>query len=387
MVSKAGEREAFLLGGPLPGRSRAFISVWSLVWLAAVLVAPVVGLAVRGAGSDRLAAAALAAAGFAAVYLAVTWTVMTERASWLRWPWLWPAILALYAVGLVAAFGGEFLGAFLFVASAAGMTLPERHGPAGVTAATAAALLAALLAGVDGSRTAALLLTVFMVGIAMTWIRRMVVLIRQLRAAREQVAHLAVGDERLRFARDLHDLLGRTLSTIALKSQVAGRMVRRDPAAAERELEEVGSLAQRSLAEVRDAVAGYRQVTFAGELEGARSALAAAGIESSIRTEGTPAGAVDAVLAWTIREGVTNVIRHSGARRCDIVVRVDASAATVEILDDGPGLPSIPLFGAGGGSGSGLRGLAERLRAAGGRLEAGRRAGGGFRLAAIVPAR
>lgn len=149
---------------------------------------------------------------------------MTERASWARRPWIWPAVLALYAAWLVAAFGGEFLGAFLFVASAAGMTLPERFGPAGVTAATAAALLAALLAGVDGSRTAALLLTVFMVSIAVTWIRRMVALIRELRAAREQVAR---------------------------------RMVRQDPAAAERELDQVGSLAQRSLAEVRAAVAGY----------------------------------------------------------------------------------------------------------------------------------
>ena len=387
MVSTDGGREGFLLGGPLPGRSRAFISIWSCVWLAAVLVAPIVGLADRGAGTDRLVAATLAAAGFAALYLAATWTVMTERASWARWPWVWPAVLALYAVGLVAAFGGEFLGAFLFVAAAAGMTLPERHGPAGVTAVTGTALLAALGAGVDGSRTAALLLTVFMVGIAMTWIRRMVVLIRELRAAREQVARLAVSDERLRFARDLHDLLGRTLSTIALKSQVARRMVRRDPAVAERELDEVGSLAQRSLAEVREAAAGYRQVTFAGQLEGARSALAAAGIETSVRAEGTPGAAVDSVLAWTIRECVPNVIRHSGARHCDIVVRVDGSATMVEIIDDGSGLPSIPLLGTASGSGSGLRGLAERMRVAGGRLEAGRRAGGGFRLAATVPNR
>jgi two-component system response regulator DesR len=216
------------------------------------------------------------------------------------------------------------------------------------------------LAGVDGARTAALLLTVFMVGIAMTWIRRMVVLIRELRAAREQVARLAVSDERLRFARDLHDLLGRTLSTIALKSQVARRMVRQDPAAAERELDQVGSLAQRSPAEVREAAAGYRQVTLAGELEGARSALAAAGIQPSVRADGTPAEAVDSVLAWTIREGVTNVIRHSGARRCDIVVHVDGSAATVKITDDGSGLPSIPLLGTDRGAGSGLGGLAEQ---------------------------
>jgi two-component system, NarL family, sensor histidine kinase DesK len=93
------------------------------------------------------------------------------------------------------------------------------------------------------------------------------------------------------------------------------------------------------------------------------------------------------VVAWAIREGVANVIRHSGARHCDIVVRVDGSATMVEIIDDGSGLPSIPLLGTASGSGSGLRGLAERMRVAGGRLEAGRRAGGGFRLAATVPNR
>jgi two-component system sensor histidine kinase DesK len=381
------QREARRLGGPLPRRSRMFMLIWMCVWLAAVLLSPIVSLAGRHPGPARLAAVVLAAVGFAAVYLGATWAVMLDSVPWTRRPWLVPALLGAYAVALVVTFGGDFLGAFLFVGAAAAMALPERHGPAGVVVVTAAALVTAVLDGVDGSKAAALTITVLMVGIALTWIRRMAVLIRELRTAREQLARLAVNEERLRFARDLHDLLGHTLSTIALKTQVTRRTVRPDPATAERELDEVGSLAQRSLAEVREAVAGYRRVTISGELESARSALAAAGIEVTVRSDGALPAEVDPVTAWTVREGVTNVIRHSGARHCDINVRGDGSAATVEVTDDGYGLPSIPLLGGDGDSGSGLQGLAERLRAAGGRLEAGRRAGGGFRLAAIVPKR
>jgi two-component system sensor histidine kinase DesK len=142
-------------------------------------------------------------------------------------------------------------------------------------------------------------------------------------------------------------------------------MVRRDPAAAERELEEVGSLEQRSLAEVREAVVGYRRVSLAGELESARSALAAARFEASVRTEGALSDEVGSVIAWTIREGVTNVIRHSGARHCEILVHAAGSAAMVEITDDGSGLPSSLLLGTDSSSGFGLRGLADRMRAAG----------------------
>jgi two-component system sensor histidine kinase DesK len=162
-------------------------------------------------------------------------------------------------------------------------------------------------------------------------------------------------------------------------------MIRRDPAAAERELSEVESLTQRSLGEVREAVGGYGRVTLAGELAGAKSALAAAGITATIETDGTMGDEAGDVLAWTIREGVTNVIRHSGARHCDIVVRVNEAAAMVEIADDGAGPPSRSLLRRDGDSGNGLRGLAERIQEAGGRLESGRRTGGGFRLCAIVP--
>jgi two-component system, NarL family, sensor histidine kinase DesK len=368
-----------------PERSRLFMILWTCMWLVLVLISPVVDFAHRNPGSARLATATAATIAFAAVYVFATWSVMTESVVWRRRPWIWTAILCVYAVCLIVSFGSDFIGAFLFVGVSAAMMLPERYGPAAVAGVSAATLATCLVYHVDGSKTAAQVLTIFMLGIAMTWVRRMVVVIHELRKAREQVARLAVNEERLRFARDLHDLLGHSLSTIALKIQVARRVVRRNPDAAERELEEVEALTQRSLAEVREAVGGYRKTTLASELEGARSALAAAGIEASVRTEGTLTEEIGSVLAWTIREGVTNVIRHSGAGRCDILVRGGGTAATVEITDDGHGSVPIPLLGRGRDSGSGLKGLTERVRAAGGQLESGRRSGGGFRLAASVP--
>jgi two-component system sensor histidine kinase DesK len=254
-----------------------------------------------------------------------------------------------------------------------------------VSVVSAATLALCLAYHLDASVIGWLVFETFMLGIAMTWIRSMIILIHQLRDAREQVARLAVNEERLRFARDVHDLLGHTLSTIALKSQVARRMIRRDPDGVERELGEVETLAQQSLQEVREAVVGYRKVSLLGELEGARSALEAAGIEAAIRTEGDLPEDVGSALAWAIREGVTNVIRHSGASRCEISVTGGGEMAVLEITDDGKGLPSLAGFARNGDGGTGLRGLSERMRGAGGHLEAGKRTGGGFRLAASVP--
>jgi two-component system, NarL family, sensor histidine kinase DesK len=133
---------------------------------------------------------------------------------------------------------------------------------------------------------------------------------------------------------------------------------------------------------VREAVTGYRGRGLSRELEAARTALADAGITALIRQDDQPIPAeADAMLGWVIREGVTNVIRHSGGHRCEINVRNADGAATVEIRDDGSGAPAAPSSG-----GHGLRGLAERATAAGGTLEAGPCADGGYRLAVRVPA-
>ncbi|MBT0770851.1 sensor histidine kinase [Kineosporia sp. J2-2] len=197
----------------------------------------------------------------------------------------------------------------------------------------------------------------------------------QLDLANDEIARLAVARERDRFARDLHDLLGHSLTVITMKSELAGRLVPLDPARAEAEIAEVERLARDALADVRLAVAGYREVTLSTELVSARTALDAAGIEAELPS------AVDEVpgerrelFGWAVREGVTNVMRHSGARHCRITLTRDG----IHIVDDGSGPPSA---GSGNAGGHGLRGLRERAEAAGAVVTVGAGDDGrGFRL-------
>ena len=204
-------------------------------------------------------------------------------------------------------------------------------------------------------------------------------LVRELEAARAQIAELAAREERLRLSRDMHDLLGHHLSLIALKSQLARKLMGRDAGAAEREVRDVESVARSSLDEARAAVRGLRRASLAAELDAAREVLEAAGLEARIHsTEALPAG-VEALLGFTAREGATNVIRHSDARRCEILVRRVGDVAELEVRDDGAGGTTAAA------EGSGLRGLAERMAEAGGTLETGPTDEGGFRLIARVP--
>jgi two-component system sensor histidine kinase DesK len=182
----------------------------------------------------------------------------------------------------------------------------------------------------------------------------------------------------MRFARDLHDLLGHSLSLIALKSELAGRLAERDPARARQEMADVEAAARRALAEVRDAVSGYRQVSLAQALAEARSALSAAGVSLRAPVPDAPLpGAVDAVLGWVVREATTNVLRHSGAVVVTVDLVIDGDVVVLTVADDGRG-STVP-------AGAGLSGLAERVEALGGRLEAGPAPGQGFRLTATVP--
>jgi two-component system, NarL family, sensor histidine kinase DesK len=211
----------------------------------------------------------------------------------------------------------------------------------------------------------------------------------QLRIAREEITRLAVTTERLRIARDLHDLLGHNLSLIALialKSELARRLVSVAPERAIVEISDVENVARTTLQEVREAVSAYRQPTLKSELQAAQEILAAAGIayrydgdESMIDSLPTT---IEAVLSWTVREGVTNVIRHSRAHQCTIRVTRDAQEIGIEVIDDGAGVSSINSSDI---EGNGLRGLAERVEKLGGRCEASPRVGGGFLLAVSVP--
>ncbi|MFF0344439.1 sensor histidine kinase [Kribbella sp. NPDC004875] len=198
----------------------------------------------------------------------------------------------------------------------------------------------------------------------------------ELNAARKDMAELAVQEERNRFARDLHDILGHSLTVITVKAELAGKLIAANPERAAVEVADVESLARAALADVRAAVAGYRELSLAGELVAARAALQAAEIKPDLPTT------VDEVpeqtrelFAWVVREGVTNVVRHSGAKRCTIRL----SATQIEVLDDGKG----PTPG-GGASGHGLVGLRERSTAAGASVQVGQAPGGGFRLAVKV---
>jgi two-component system, NarL family, sensor histidine kinase DesK len=175
--------------------------------------------------------------------------------------------------------------------------------------------------------------------------------------AHDENAQLAVSAERSRFARDLHDILGHSLTVITVKAELAHRLLDVDPARARAEIEDLERLSRDALADVRRAVEGYRDLTLPGELARAREALLAADIDADLpnSTDEVPSELRE-LFAWTVREGVTNVIRHSGATRCSVRL----AATGVEVTDDGIG----PRDGQGEGRrGHGLDGLRERASA------------------------
>lgn len=209
--------------------------------------------------------------------------------------------------------------------------------------------------------------------------------VRRLDEARGVTARLAVAEERLRIARDMHDVVGRALSAVAVKSELAAALARRDDPRGADQMDEVRELAQESLREVRGVVAGYRAADLATELDGARSVLRAAGV--TVRVVGDvpvlDAPQVEA-LAWVVREGVTNIVRHSAARES----RIDLTETTTE---GSPRELALTVTNDGvrgddaAGRGNGLVGLRERLAAVGGSLETATR-GDRFVLTARVPA-
>ncbi|HEX2306880.1 MAG TPA: histidine kinase [Jatrophihabitantaceae bacterium] len=199
----------------------------------------------------------------------------------------------------------------------------------------------------------------------------------ELTKARAEVARLAAENERSRIARDLHDLLGHSLTTITVKAELAKHLSERDPARAAAEIAEVEALSRRTLSEVRAAVSGYREVTLSGELATGRQVLRAAGFVADLPK------AVDDVdpnyeelFGWVVREGITNVVRHSRGTTCTITV----GRNWLTIADDGTCVETaVP--------GSGLIGLGERVAAAGGTVVSGCADDGpGWRLRVDLPA-
>jgi two-component system sensor histidine kinase DesK len=289
--------------------------------------------------------------------------------------------VGVLGVALAAAYAGGpsgWLAVLLYVGAAGVATLAGPAATGWAFGSVGAVVVVGIGHHLDGSEIGANAFNVLMSCGLVFAIRRMTGYIRELRATQAELARSAVEQERLRFSRDLHDLLGHTLSLVVVKAEVVRRLVPRDPAAAISQAADIETIGRNALAEVRQAVTGYRARTLAAELDGARTALADAGIALTVREDGGPlTPEADALFGWAVREGVTNVIRHSHARRCEIAVRLAADEATLEIRDDGVG-PD------GTGTGNGLRGLSERLAAAGGELRTG--GTGGFLLTAVLPA-
>ncbi|MEU9215233.1 sensor histidine kinase [Streptomyces sp. NPDC048376] len=291
------------------------------------------------------------------------------------------AVMALVTCGLALAYGGSWLLFFPLLGLATGAALRGRWlGRWGWSLA----LVAGVVAGVkDGWTGLNIAYGTFLSTMVTAAILSLSDAVRQLRAAREELATRAVAEERLRFSRDLHDLLGHTLSVIVVKSEAARRLAPRDLAAALTQITDIESVGRQALTEVREAVTGYREGSLGTELDRARSALSAADVDPVVHRSGPPLPPqAEALLGWVVREAVTNVVRHSGASRCEIAVAGGADRVRLTVTDNGTGDVLSPR-----GPGTGLTGLRERLATAGGSLTAGAQPRGGFSVTAELPVR
>ncbi|MCW2783990.1 MAG: histidine kinase, partial [Marmoricola sp.] len=264
------------------------------------------------------------------------------------------AVEVLLGVIICVAVGQSGTATAVYLAVTAMMCLPSRWAWA-TTIAIAAVTYGATLT-VDGwTADRGLLFGILVAGLAIWGISQAIRGNIEVLSVREENAKLALNDERNRFARDLHDILGHSLTVITVKAELAQKLIGVDLERAKAEVADLERLSRDALADVRRAVEGYRELTLPGELARARMALAAAEIEADLpnATDDIPTEVRD-LFAWTIREGVTNVIRHSGASSCGVRL----TASSVEIVDDGRG-PTGSM------SGNGLVGLRERAAAVG----------------------
>jgi two-component system sensor histidine kinase DesK len=393
IVDTAPNHEAFrardiAIDRPVPFVFWLFITVGVLLFL----FYPLRELLRTHLSAERLFVALTGMVIFVSIYL---WLMLREpfrvaplSATEVRTHVLLLMVITVDVLFLTLAYSSTWLWFVLYANCAAGMKLPVRA--AGIIIPAATLLTLGVTAATRGAQAInPSMSTILSVSVLLIGVSGMLATIQELRAARHEIGRLAaaeaVAEERLRFARDLHDLLGHSLSLIVLKSELAEGLQGVNAERAIGEIRDVKSVAREALHEVREAVAGYRQPTLATELPGARVMLATAGIACTVKdAAGDLPPAIDSVLAWTVREGVTNVIRHSGARHCTIAVRRTDGVVSAEVMDNGSGSPGLGETPLDAGR-NGLTGLAERAAANGGCLDAGPRATGGFRLRVSLP--
>ena len=382
--------------------------LWSfwLVWLP-FLVPMLIGLFLRHLPMLDLLLSLAGLMVFLGTYLWGTWQTVQQRLLAQASPrkdqlvlaWLQLALLSTLSCVLVLNFGPNWNGLFFFTCAYASGRFP-------FIPATAVAVILALLNGATSrlgganwldlvSPTLLIVIINFAVILQGQWIRTR----QQLEIAREEIAHFAALEERLRIARDLHDLLGHTLSLITLKSELAGHLLEANAerSALASEIRDIEQVARTTLQEVREMVAGYRTPSLMRELREAQAILTSAQIsyrfEDPMNLVQRLPAETTAILAWVVREGVTNVVRHSQAQWCRIRIQQTGHAIQMEMLNSGSGRsettasrPTSPIERSDSErSGQGLRGLSERLAAVGGRCEAQACQDGGFCLIVSVP--
>ncbi|GAF46699.1 sensor histidine kinase [Rhodococcus wratislaviensis] len=315
----------------------------------------------------------IATLAFAVTYLAMFRWSHTRRAHNEFRPPLnqaVPLVVALFGLAavMVVAVGSSGLSAAVFLAVSAVMLFPAWLG--GITALTVAVLVEVISAVMDWGSGTGLSLGVCAAAFAMFGVTKLINRNIELVREREASERLAVQEERTRMARDLHDILGHSLTVITVKAELVGRLLDIDIDRARTEVADLERLSRDALADVRQAVQGIRGLSLPVEIARAGEALRSAGIEAELpnSTESVPTGLRE-LFAWTVREGVTNVVRHSGATHCSVTV----GEREVTVVDDGSGCSESV-------HGNGLVGLRERAAAAGARVVITHPQPGGFSL-------
>ncbi|AOP46133.1 histidine kinase [Streptomyces lydicus] len=376
---------------------------------------------------------------FNSLYISVVWSSFNPRLRDSRRPLVALGLLTAVTFAIALGFGGSWFLFFPLLSLASGTVRALRGKKLAlwlIALSGAAGYLNGWRHG-DPGGSFGIGYGTFLSGMVTATVLSLFDTIQELDATRQELARSAVEKERLRFSRDLHDLLGHTLSVVVVKAEAVRRLAPRDLDAALAQAADIEAVGRQALTEIREAVTGYREGSLTTELDRARSVLEAAGIEPVVRQAGPPLPPqAGALLGWVVREGVTNTVRHSGATRCEIDVHADDERVRLTITDDGRGPvssgadpaagsglawlrdhvpgrggaaadreepdggnggPTDPAADGAGGTadtaagragpvgGTGLKGLTERLAAAGGTLRAGADGRRGFRVTAELP--
>lgn len=299
------------------------------------------------------------------------------------------AAQALLTYAPFPVFGAAWLGMPGFLAASSLLVLRTALGWLAFGAIVASTGLIQFTVGFGMGELAYNCVATSLTGLVVYGLSRLADLIREVQTAREELARLAITQERLRFARDLHDLLGYSLSTITLKCELTYRLVSLDPKRAETEITEILGTARQALADVRAVASSYLHMSLRREVASAETLLHTVGIRTDIRVDADlPAGNVDTTLATVLREGITNLLQHSKAQHCVIEATTTDDRVRITVANDGVGAQRSILHPVRpGGGGSGLNNLITRVGALGGRLTAGVREDGWFQLTAEAPLR